>query len=52
VQRSAAGRLFRHGELADDLREIVRSRMASISELQRLERDIKLIGDWCSGAPR
>jgi hypothetical protein len=35
-------------DLAEDLREIIRYRMRSISELQRLEREIKLIGDWYS----
>ncbi len=35
-------------ELIQDLRDIVKSRTTAISELQRLERDIKLIGDWYS----
>jgi len=35
-------------ELLQNLRDIVKSRTAAISELQRLERDIKLIGDWYS----
>ena len=35
-------------EIAEDLRAIVRDRTASISELKRLERDIKMIGDWYS----
>jgi hypothetical protein len=32
--------------VARDLMEIVMDRMQSIAELQRLEREIKLIGDW------
>jgi hypothetical protein len=44
-----AGRLmFRSKELAQDLMDIVQARMQSITELQRLEREIKLIGDWYS----
>jgi hypothetical protein len=39
---------FAHTELREDLRGILRMRMLSISELQRLEREIKLIGDWYS----
>lgn len=39
---------FAHKELREDLRGILRMRMLSISELQRLEREIKLIGDWYS----
>lgn len=42
------GRMFNHRELARDLAGIVRTRMLSISDLQRIERDIKLIGDWYS----
>jgi hypothetical protein len=48
VRLTAGGRPFRHGELSDDLRETIEMRTQSISELQRLERDIKLIGDWYS----
>jgi hypothetical protein len=48
VGKSASGKLFRTRDLAQDLRDIMKARMASISELQRLERDIKLIGDWYS----
>ncbi len=40
--------LFRSKELAQDLMDIVQARMQSITELQRLEREIKLIGDWYS----
>jgi hypothetical protein len=46
--RKEKKRLFFSAELADDLRDLIRTRMLSISELQRLERDIKLIGDWYS----
>jgi hypothetical protein len=35
-------------DLLQDVKDIVKGRMLSISELQRLERDIKLIGDWYS----
>jgi hypothetical protein len=48
VHRSAAGKPFGRREIFGDLREIVQARMASINELQRMERDIKLIGDWYS----
>ncbi|MFA5864586.1 MAG: hypothetical protein WC975_07840 [Phycisphaerae bacterium] len=40
--------LAKNKDITEDLREIIKNRMASISELQRLERDIKLIGDWYS----
>ena len=39
---------FAHKELREDLRGILKMRMLSISELQRIEREIKLIGDWYS----
>ncbi len=40
---------FSHNkELLQDVKDIVEGRMRSISDLQRLERDIKLIGDWYS----
>jgi hypothetical protein len=39
---------FRHKDLQEDLRGIIRMRMLSISELQRIEREVKLIGDWYS----
>ena len=39
---------FKSKELADDLRKMIKVRMTSISELQRLEREIKMIGDWYS----
>lgn len=39
---------LRTKELAQDLREIIKTRMTSINDLQRIERDIKLIGDWYS----
>lgn len=49
VRQPAHGKLvFRNKEISQDLVEIIRHRMSSISELQRLERDIKLIGDWYS----
>lgn len=35
-------------ELAQRMKETIEIRMVSISELQRLERDVKLIGDWYS----
>jgi hypothetical protein len=41
-------KLFYHKELEEDMRGIIRTRMLSISELQRIEREIKLIGDWYS----
>ncbi len=48
VQKTADGRPLQSKELASDFRAIVRARMASISELRRLGRDIKLIGEWYS----
>jgi hypothetical protein len=39
---------LRSTDLAQKLKETIEIRMVSISELQRLERDIKLIGDWYS----
>ncbi len=41
-------RYLRDKELAQRMKETMEIRMVSISELQRLERDIKLIGDWYS----
>jgi len=35
-------------EFAQKMKETMEIRMTSISELQRLERDVKLIGDWYS----
>lgn len=46
VHKSVGRKPFRHHDLSGDLRETIEVRMASIAELQRLERDIKLIGDW------
>lgn len=40
--------MFKNKQVAEDLREIIKNRMTSLSEFQRLERDIKLIGDWYS----
>ena len=40
--------LFNNKELAENLREVIKNRMTSLSEFQALERDIKLIGDWYS----
>lgn len=37
-----------HRELARGLVEVIRARTHSIAQLQRLEREIKLIGDWYS----
>jgi len=48
ASKTADGRSFRHGELAGDLRETIQIRTSSISALQRMEREIKLIGDWYS----
>lgn len=49
VHRRPDGRpIFSQRDLRQDLREIVESRMASIVELQRLEREVKLFGDWYS----
>jgi hypothetical protein len=43
------GKVFlRSTDLAQKMKETIEIRMVSISELQRLERDIKLIGDWYS----
>ena len=39
---------FRNKQLVSDLMEVVKNRMLSISQLQRLDREIKLIGDWYS----
>ena len=39
---------FGHHELARGLVEVIRDRTHSIAQLQRLEREIKLIGDWYS----
>ena len=46
--KTVEGKSFRHRELAGDLRETIQMRTSSISALQRLEREIKLIGDWYS----
>jgi hypothetical protein len=43
-----SGLRLRGKELAQKMKETMEIRMVSISELQRLERDIKLIGDWYS----
>jgi hypothetical protein len=39
---------LRGKEMVQKMKETMEIRMVSISELQRLERDIKLIGDWYS----
>jgi hypothetical protein len=44
----AGGMHLRGKEIAQKMKETMEIRMISISELQRLERDIKLIGDWYS----
>jgi hypothetical protein len=43
-----SGARLRGKEMAQRMKETMEIRMVSISELQRLERDIKLIGDWYS----
>jgi hypothetical protein len=43
-----SGLRLRGKEMAQRMKETMEIRMGSISELQRLERDIKLIGDWYS----
>jgi hypothetical protein len=43
-----SGLRLRGKEMAQKMKETMEIRMGSISELQRLERDIKLIGDWYS----
>ena len=48
MAKTAGGRSFRRRELAADLREIIAIRTSAISALQRLERNVKLIGDWYS----
>ena len=48
VHKTVGRKPLRHKELIQDLRALVSTRMTSISELHRLERDIKLIGDWYS----
>jgi len=42
------GGSLRGREFAQKMKETMEIRMTSISELQRLERDVKLIGDWYS----
>ncbi len=44
----AGTRYITNRELAQRMKETMEIRTVSISELQRLERDIKLIGDWYS----
>jgi hypothetical protein len=48
VHRRTGRRPFAQGEVAHDFRESIQLRTTSISELQRLDREIKLIGDWYS----
>jgi hypothetical protein len=43
-----SGLRLRGKEMAEKMKETMEIRMGAISELQRLERDIKLIGDWYS----
>jgi hypothetical protein len=43
-----SGLQLRGKDIAQRMKETMEIRMVSISELQRLERDIKLIGDWYS----
>jgi hypothetical protein len=43
-----SGLRLRGKDIAQRMKETMEIRMVSISELQRLERDIKLIGDWYS----
>jgi len=40
--------LWRRGEFQEDLKELVEARTTAIIGLQKLEREIKLIGDWYS----
>ncbi len=44
----ASGMRLSSKEMMQRMKETMEIRMVSISELQRLERDIKLIGDWYS----
>lgn len=39
---------FKPSPIANELREIIKYRMESLSSFQELEREIKLIGDWYS----
>ena len=49
VARSARARFTLNSrELGKDLVKLVQNRLQSITDLQRLERDVKLIGDWYS----
>ncbi len=48
VHNMPTGGKLRGKDLAQKMKETMGIRMVSISELQRLERDIKLIGDWYS----
>jgi hypothetical protein len=48
LERTGRNMLVADKHLMNNLKEIIRIRMSSISYLQRLERDIKLIGDWYS----
>ena len=48
LERTGRNMLIADRQLVNNLKEIIRIRMSSISQLQRLERDIKLIGDWYS----
>jgi hypothetical protein len=48
VHNIPVGGSLKGKDLTERLKETMEIRMVSISELQRLERDIKLIGDWYS----
>jgi hypothetical protein len=48
VHNIPAGGKLSSRELSQKIKETMEIRMVSISELQRLERDVKLIGDWYS----
>ena len=48
VRNIPAGGSLRGKDLAQKMKETMEMRMVSISELRRLERDVKLIGDWYS----
>jgi hypothetical protein len=48
VHNIPAGGKLSSKELSQKIKETMEIRMVSISELQRLERDVKLIGDWYS----
>ncbi len=48
LQRPARKFVFRNADLQDDIRKTIQTQLESITDLQRIERDIRLIGDWYS----